>query len=132
MDSAPHHSKRTTIILWTLSGLLALAFLGSGAGKLTGAMTETLNGGLGVPTWAVPLIGAIEIGAAIALLVPRARFYGAAILVGTMVGAVLTHLVAADFAGFAAPLVLGVLSGLVAWMTRPTWVRERLPGASPA
>ncbi len=128
MDTTTSTSKRTTIALWTLSGLLALAFLGSGAGKLSGAMTEALNAGLGVPTWAVPLIGTIEVIAAIAILVPKARFYAAAVLVGTMAGAVLTHLVAADFAGFVAPLVLGVLAGLAAWIARPVWVRERLSG----
>ncbi len=131
MDSATH-SKRTTIVIWTLSGLLAFAFLASGAGKLAGAMTEQLNAGLGVPTWAVPVIGAIELLAAIAILVPKVRVYAAAVLVATMVGAVLAHLVAADFAGFVAPFMLGVLAAIVAWITRPVWVRERLAAGATA
>ncbi|MGB1585546.1 MAG: DoxX family protein [Thermoplasmatota archaeon] len=128
-------SKPRRIATWSLSILLGLLFLASGAGTLTGGMDEVLNGELGVPLWALPVIGLIKIAAAIAVLVPRTRFYGATALVATMLGAVATHLVNADFLGAIAPLLLGALAGTMAWITRPAkdaagfdgWVASWMP-----
>ncbi len=123
-------NKTRTILTWIGISLLGLAFLGAGAGKLTGGMDEQL-GDLGVPAWAIPAIGIIEIGAAIAMIVPRSRFYGAAILMGTMLGATVTHLANADWAGLPPSIVLTILTGIVTWTHRPEWVQERLtPGAA--
>ncbi len=130
MTHTPDNKKRS-ILTWIGIGLLALAFLGAGAGKLTGGMDEQL-GNLGVPAWAIPVIGIIEVAAGIALIVPRSRFYAAAALLGTMIGAASTHIVNADWAGLPPSVLLGTLVGVVAWKHRPQWVQDRLASGAAA
>ncbi len=113
-------ARRTTIALWILTGILGLAFLASGAGKLSGSMDETLLA-LNVPSWAIPLIGSLEIAGAIALLIPRARFWASTGLTAIMLGAIGTHFLNADWGPSIAPLVLAALAGTLAWHTRPEW-----------
>jgi uncharacterized membrane protein YphA (DoxX/SURF4 family) len=120
--------KTRSIVTWTLSVLLAAMFLLSGSGKLANAATSYGNTwdeqfvAWGYPAWFRLVVGAGEVLGAIALLVPRVRFIGAAVLTGLMLGAVPTHLLNGE--GFAAtvPLVLGVLTFTVAALTRPAWV----------
>ncbi len=124
------NDKTRTILTWIGISLLGLAFIGVGAGKLTGGMDEQL-GNLGVPSWAIPAIGIIELAAGIALIVPRSRFYAATVLIATMLGAAVTHVANADWAGLPPSVVLGLLTSVVAWKHRPEWVQDRLaPGAA--
>jgi uncharacterized membrane protein YphA (DoxX/SURF4 family) len=110
-------ARNTT--LWILQILVALAFLASGGAKLAGAqqMVEVFEK-VGVGQWFRYLTGVLEVGSAIALLIPRYTFYGAAVLVCVMVGAVITHL--AIIGGNPAPaVVLLLLSAAIAWFRRP-------------
>jgi F0F1-type ATP synthase assembly protein I len=54
------------------------------------------------------------------------RFYGAAVLVPNMIGAVATHIANQEPLAGIVPAILGVLVGIVAWTTRPAWVQSRL------
>ena len=116
-----------------LSIVGALLFLFAGAGKLAGMeqVTDNLENNLNVPAWAIPVIGAIEVVGAVLLLVPKTRFWGAAVLTLVAIGAVATHLINADWAGFIAPAVPGTVVAVVAWKTMPDEVRAKV-GASPA
>ena len=72
--------------------LLSIAFLGAGGAKLAGidmmVMTfDQIGGGQGFRY----LTGAIEVICVALLWLPRRQVIGAAVLGGTMVGAVLTH-----------------------------------------
>src|SRR6266446_5660366 len=112
-------SKGLNITRWVLQGLAAAAFLAAGGSKLAAApaMVE-MFGKLGAGQWFRYLTGAMEVIGAVALLVPRAAFYGAVLLVAVMVGAVVTHL--AVLGGSPIPaLVLLVIVGTVAWLRRP-------------
>ena len=129
---APRPSKVRTIVLWSLSLLLALLFLMSGFGKLTNGETA---GGMtfdeqfvawGLPAWFRFPVGLAELAGAGGLLVPRLRFYAAAGLTAVMGGAVLTHLRLEEYAFAAIPLVLGLLTATVAWLTQPAWVVQRM------
>ena len=74
---------------------------------------------LGAGQWFRYLTGALEVIGAVGLLVPRAAFYGAALLAVVMVGAIVAHL--AVLGGSPIPaLVLLVIVGTVAWLRRPT------------
>ena len=86
-------STAKNIGLWVLQVLLAAAFLMAGFAKLSGqpAMVETFDK-LGAGQWVRYVTGGIEVVSAILLLVPRLTPVGAALLVCTMIGAVLTHL----------------------------------------
>jgi uncharacterized membrane protein YphA (DoxX/SURF4 family) len=99
------------VITWVLSILLALAFLGAGAAKLsTQPMMVGEFGLFGLPQWFMYLTGAIEITAAVLLLVPRVAGIGAGLLVCVMVGALFAHLTHGQADKAAAPLVLLILA----------------------
>jgi hypothetical protein len=59
----------------------------------------------------------VEVGSAIALLVPALAPYGALALVATMTGAVATHLFIVGGSPLP-PLVLGAGSAAIAWFRR--------------
>src|ERR1700734_3870967 len=85
--------KGLNITSWALQGLAALAFLAAGGSKLAAApaMVE-IFAKLGAGQWFRYLTGTLEVIGAVALLLPRAAFYGAVLLTLVMVGAIVTHL----------------------------------------
>src|SRR5579872_1729959 len=87
-------SKAKNISLWALQILTATAFLLAGFAKLSGQpmMVETFEK-VGIGQWFRFVTGGIEVASAILLLIPRLTPVGAALLVCTMTGAVLSHLV---------------------------------------
>lgn len=107
-------------VLHGLAGLVALAFLAAGGTKLAGVEMHVQNfANWGYPFWFMYVTGTIEVIAAVLILLPKTRFYGAATLVAVMMGAVLTHIQAGELAMLPPPVILLLLSGTVAWLTRP-------------
>jgi putative oxidoreductase len=112
-------SKGLNVTCWVLQGLAAFVFLAASGSKLAAApaMVE-MFAKLGAGQWFRYLTGALEVIGAVALLVPRAAFYGAVLLATVMVGAIVTHL--AVLGGSPIPaLVLLVIVGAVAYLRRP-------------
>jgi len=110
--------KAGNIALWVVQVLLALAFLGAASGKLLGAPDMVgLYDVIGLGQWFRYATGLLEVTGAILIVVPRTKFFGAALLSMIMVGAVLTHLFVLHNAP-TAPAVLLVLAGVVAWARR--------------
>ena len=108
-----------TWTLWGAQALLALAFFAAGGQKLLAvpAMVD-LFASIGFGQWFRVLTGWVEVSAAVLVLVPRTAWIGAALIVCTMIGAVLTHLVL--IGGSAVPaLVLLLLAGFVLWGRTP-------------
>jgi putative oxidoreductase len=115
--SAPQR-KGANIALWVVQALLALAFVGAASGKLLGKPEMVaLFEAVGVGQWFRYVTGLMELTGALLIVVPRTKFFGAALLSMVMVGAVLTHLFILHNAP-TAPAVLLVLSGVVAWARR--------------
>lgn len=115
-------------IVWAVRILLALAFGTAGIAKLAGVpqMVQVFDA-IGFGQWFRYVTGAVEVIGAVLLLVPAMGFLGGLLLGATMVGAVFTHLVL--IGGNAAPaMVLGLLSGFVAWRLRPASVSSALQG----
>src|SRR5713226_10764421 len=84
--------KGRLIILWTLSGLVALAFIGAGSGKLAGtAVMVGLFDKVGLGQWFRYFTGLLEVAAGIGMLIPRYAFYAAALLTMVMLGAIIAH-----------------------------------------
>src|ERR1700742_3696871 len=107
--------KAANIALWVVQILLALAFAGAASGKLLGKPEMVgLYDVIGIGQWFRYVTGLFELTGAILILVPRTKFFGAALLALVMVGAVLTHLFILHSAP-TAPAVLLVLAGVVAW-----------------
>lgn len=98
--------------------LLTLAFVGAGGAKLAGVemMVGTFDA-IGVGQWFRYVTGAIEIGAAVLLWLPTRQVLAAAILGGTMVGAVLAHLLILGPSAVPA-IVLGLICVAVIYIHR--------------
>jgi len=113
-------SRARRIVGWILRVLLAFAFLGAGAMKLTGAEAMiTLFEDIGAGQWMRYFVGVCEVAGAIGLLVPRVHRLAAACLVLLMIGAAITDL----FIVHASPvgsISLGVLSAVLLLVSRPT------------
>jgi putative oxidoreductase len=108
-------SRTKNMALWGLQILTAAAFLMAGFGSLSGypMMVETFDK-IGVGQWFRYVTGCIEVASAILLLIPRLTAVGAALLVCTMTGAVLTHLVLIGGSPVAA-LVLLCFAAIILW-----------------
>ncbi len=92
--ASPVRRGRTArIALWTVQIALAGMFLIAGSSKLFGAPAMVaLFDAVGIGQWFRYVTGFIEVGSAIALLVPSVAVFGALALVPTMAGAVATEL----------------------------------------
>jgi len=112
-------TKTKNIITWILSGILALAFFGSGITKLLGAEMQIKNfESWGYPLWLRFPIGLIEITFAIALVIPGYRkitIYG--IFIWTIV-AIITHLQAGQANMIGAPIFLSVIAAIILYLSR--------------
>jgi uncharacterized membrane protein YphA (DoxX/SURF4 family) len=113
------------VVLWILAGLLAAAFLAAGVTKLT-QPKEKLAANMGwvedFSPGTVKLIGALEVLAAIGLILPAALDIvpvlvplAAVGLVALMTGAVLTHARRREFPLIGVNLVLLALAAVVVW-----------------
>ena len=110
--------KAANIALWVVQILLALAFIGAASGKLLGNPDMIgLYKAIGIGQWFRFVTGLLELTGAILIVIPRTKFFGAALLAMIMVGAVLTHLFILHTAP-TAPAVLFLLAGIVAWGRR--------------
>lgn len=104
--------------LLVVKTLLTLAFLAAGLAKLTGAemMVQTFEA-VGIGQWFRYVTGLIEVGSAILLWIPGRQFVGSVLLVCTMIGAVLAHLLILGPSAVPA-LVLGILAAITAYAYR--------------
>lgn len=112
-------SRGTTIAAWVLSVLLGLLFLFAGSQKLLGAAEPAQHfAQWGYASWFRILIGLIEVGGGLTLLVPRVAFYAAGALGVVMVGAIYTLLMNAA-PGVPIPIVCLILLAFIAYARRP-------------
>jgi uncharacterized membrane protein YphA (DoxX/SURF4 family) len=115
---APTRARWTSVALWVVRGLLALAFVAAGGAKLYGIpllVEEFRHIGLG--QWFRYFTGGLEIMGAILLLLPQKAALGALLLICIMIGAVITHLFV--IGGSAVPaIVLLALNAVVAYAER--------------
>ena len=108
-------SRARNVALWVLQILTAAAFIMAGFGGLSGQpmMVETFDK-IGMGQWFRYVTGVIEVASAILLLIPRLTPVGAALLVCTMTGAVLTHLVLIGGSPVSALLLL-CFAAIILW-----------------
>jgi len=110
------------IALWVVQALLALTFAMAGFAKVGGspAMVE-MFATIGIGQWFRYVVGALELAAAVGLLVPRFSGLAALGLIGLMAGATLTNVLILG-ASPLLPIALMLVSALVAW---GRWPRTR-------
>jgi hypothetical protein len=106
------------VALWIAQLALAGLFFLAGSSKLAGAPEMVgLYETIGVGQWFRHATAAIEIAAAVALLVPSLAVFGALLLVPTMIGAIATHLFIVG-GSVALPVVLLIASLAIVWARR--------------
>jgi putative oxidoreductase len=117
LPSAPR-TRAGTIALWTTQVLVAGMFLLVGGSKLAGVpFMVALFDAIGVGQWLRYVTGTIEVGSALALLVPSLAVFGALALIPTMIAAIGTHLFIVG--GTPVPaLILLIGSTAIAWARR--------------
>jgi uncharacterized membrane protein YphA (DoxX/SURF4 family) len=111
------NDRTRSIVLWTISGLLAAGYLLAGASKVffDPANAARQFESFGLPAGLATFIGLCEMAGAVGLLVPRLAGLAASGLVVIMLGAVYSH-AAHDPLLFALPaFAMGALCGYVAW-----------------
>ena len=125
-QTSPIQLGRTgRIALWAVQVVLAGMFLLAGGSKLLGAPAMVgLFDAIGIGQWFRYLTGLIEVGSALALLVPSFAVFGALALVATMVGAIVTHLFIVGGSP-AMPAILLVGSAAVVWTRRHQVLGDR-------
>jgi putative oxidoreductase len=98
--------------------IVGLAFLAAGLAKLAGAemMVVTFEA-IRMGQWFRFVTGAIEIACAALIFVPGKQAIGAGLLVCTMIGAVLAHLVILGPSAVPA-IILGLLAAIIAFAHR--------------
>ncbi|MCX6249791.1 MAG: DoxX family protein [Bacteroidetes bacterium] len=82
-------SKTRQIIGWTISGLLAVLFLYSAAGKLF--LQPEQMGQMHLANWRI-VIALGEIGSALLFLYPKTNVYGTLLLSSYLGGAIIIHM----------------------------------------
>jgi uncharacterized membrane protein YphA (DoxX/SURF4 family) len=114
------------IALWIVAGLLALAFLAAGGMKLAQPKEKLAASGM---EWTadfsantVKLVGALEVLAAIGLILPAALDIvpvlvplAALGLIALMLGAAITHARRKEYQMIVANVILLILAAVVAW-----------------
>ena len=121
---SPQPTRFRTIGVWGLRIFLAIAFGAAAVAKLSGvplmvAEFETIG-------WGQPFrysVGAIEAVGVALVLVPRTTFFGSIVLAGVCLGALVAQLgpLKGDLVHV---FLLGALTVLTAWLTRPTSARS--------
>ncbi|WP_043268707.1 DoxX family protein [Streptomyces sp. CT34] len=114
------------IVLWVIASVLAFAFLGAGLMKIGQPKEKLAASGMGwaddFPTGTIKAIGALEVVAAVGLILPTALGIAPALapvaalgLVGLMLGAAITHGRRKEAQFVVVNLVLLALAAVVAW-----------------
>ena len=113
-------------MLWIIAGLLAAAFAGAGLMKLAQPKEKLASSGMAwtedFSSGTVKLIGALEVAAAIGLILPAALGIAPILvplaalgLVLLMIGAAVTHARRKETSNIAVNVVLLLLAAVVVW-----------------
>jgi putative oxidoreductase len=102
------------VTLWFATLVASALFIMTGTQKLAANPPHPTNFiGWGYPLWVMFFIGAVETTGAILLLIPRLASFGAAMISAVMIGAIVTHIVHAEWLALITPLTLLALVSLI-------------------
>src|SRR6266508_17338 len=125
LEGSSNGGEAMNIVLWVLQGLLALAFLVSGIGKLMRRKEDAQRQMAWMEDFSQPtirLIGAAEVLGALGLILPAATGIAPVLtplaatgLAIVMLGAIVVHVRRREPSGVAVAAVLFVLAAIIAW-----------------
>ncbi len=111
-------SKILGVLLWVAILLELVTLGGAGVAKFSSPTWPEMFIGFGYPGWWALVIGVLEVGGALALLIARTRAWSAILLMAIMVGALFTVLTNESRLGTLQPVIhLGAL-GFILWRSR--------------
>ncbi len=111
-------STAVNLILWILQIGFALVFLMAGIVKLVNEpMMVEVFAKVGFGQWLRYVVGIIEVGAALMLLIPKLVPFGALLLICTMVGTIIAHLAILGVSA-SLPIILLLLNVVILWWRR--------------
>ena len=111
---------------YLLMALLSVAMLFAGVAKLLGneqLWQQFIN--FGYPYWFYILTGIIEAGSGILLWPRKTRLVGAALIIATMIGALLSNMGVGASQFYAFNIGIAVIAGVVVWLNRNSWPLRR-------
>ncbi|MPR35114.1 DoxX family protein [Salmonirosea aquatica] len=118
-------TKTQKIIGWVLTGLIALAFIGSASMKLAGGTgAEEASEAMGLTAETIKLIAFVELISVALFIVPRTGLLGTLLLAAYLGGAIATHLEHQQ--PFFAPVILQGLVWIAAVLRFPELSRRFL------
>ena len=111
-------TKTRNTINWVLAGLVALIYIGSAAGKLSGSADAVkMAEGFGISAGSFTILGVVELIAVILFVIPHTGILGTLLLAAYMGGAVATHL--EHNLSIVAPAVISAFGWIVAVVRFP-------------
>ena len=125
-------SRIRRTVAWILQALAEFGFVNIGIGKFRGTFWMRSFERWGYPDGFYMVVGVAEGLGGLLLLVPSLTSYAALGLVGIMLGAIGTHVVAGDTARIMAPVPWTVALSVIAWLRWPERARRSRPAQSPA
>ena len=115
--------RAVAVLVWLLTIWETLTMGLSGAAKFMGDTWQVMFATWGYPVWFSYLVGVLEIGGALLLLVPRAAPFAAGGLIVIMIGALVTEIVKNQL-GVVMPILhitlLGTIIFLRHWLRAPS------------
>jgi hypothetical protein len=128
------HSRKTSALLWTIQGLLALTFLFAGGMKLASPMAALAQQAPMLPPLFLKFIGLCEVAGALGLILPGLVQVGRGLtslaasgLVIIMIGATIITAAGGHIGGAVVPCIVGLLAAFIAYKRRQP---ARVAGAS--
>jgi uncharacterized membrane protein YphA (DoxX/SURF4 family) len=111
-------------MVWAFQILAATQFFLTGLDKLSDApVMVQLFGAVGFGQWFRYFTGIVEVLSAVLLLMPRLAAVGAALLIATMIGALIAHLTVLPFPPVK-PIILLIMMATVFWVRRGELTRR--------
>ena len=107
--------KLGRVALWVCQAALALMFLGAGGAKFGSPMWQRMFERWGYPDHFYLVVGAVEVAAGLALLVPRLASPASLVLIVIMIGAGATHAMHGEIHRLPKILVMSLLLCVVAY-----------------
>lgn len=107
-----------TVVVWALQILVGAMFVLVGVMKFQDPGWARNFARWGYPDGFYIVVGVLEAVGGSALFVPRFTTYAAILLMTTMAGAVLTHLLHGETQRLGVPLVYLLIVGLIGWLRR--------------